>query len=103
MHVAEESEKKVSQRRVWEATFSTSLFKFFVSLSFIVPFLILELSNAVVLCSVWGLSLITAFSFYIARKKDRPYYKTVGEHLIVTVVVIAIAYYLGELVRVYFS
>ena len=103
MHVAEEAERKVSQRRIWEATFSTSLFKFFVSLSFIVPFLILELSNAVVLCAVWGLVLITGFSFYIARKKDGPCYKTVGEHLIVTVIVIAITYYLGELVRVYFS
>jgi VIT1/CCC1 family predicted Fe2+/Mn2+ transporter len=99
MHVAEESDRKETNKKIWETTFSTLVFKFFISISFIVPFLIFMLARAVFVCAIWGLALIMGFSFYIARKKDGPYYKSVGEHLIITLFVIAVSYFLGELVR----
>lgn len=98
MHISVESENKHSIKEVWEATIATFLSKLLFALTFIVPVLLFTLSTAIIISIVWGLSLISIFSYYIAKNgKTRPY-KLVAEHLVITMIVIVLTHYVGDLV-----
>jgi len=62
IHVSEESENKHSAKEIWESTISTLLSKFVFASTFIVPVLFLQLSTAIIVCVIWGLSLIAILS-----------------------------------------
>jgi len=96
IHFSEESENRHSEREIWEATVATFLSKFFFSLTFVVPFLLLSLSAAIYVCIAWGLSMITIFSMYIAREQNIKPYKPVIEHLLITIAVIVITHFVGD-------
>lgn len=96
VHVAEESKDDTSVRAVWEATLATLLSKAVFSLTFLVPLLIFDLSTAVIVAIVWGLSLICILSYAIARSANKEPLKVVMEHLLIAVGVILITHYLGE-------
>ncbi|MBD3210758.1 hypothetical protein GF318_05235 [Candidatus Micrarchaeota archaeon] len=96
IHISEESEKRHSERHVWEAMLTTLLTKALFALSFAVPVLFLTLDEAIVAGVAWGLLLITAFSYYLARyEKARPW-KVIGEHLLIAVFIIIATYFIGE-------
>lgn len=96
IHVSEESENKHTPKEIWEATISTFLSKFVFALSFIVPFLLFQVSTAIIVNIIWGLSLLSIFSFYIAREQKAKPWKVVVEHLIIALVVIVITHYVGD-------
>jgi len=103
MHISEEAENKHTQKEIWESTFSTLSSKFVFALTFIVPVLLLkELSTAVIVSSVYGLSLIAGISFYIAKREKTKPFKVVTEHLILTVLVIILTHFVGKFVAYYF-
>jgi VIT1/CCC1 family predicted Fe2+/Mn2+ transporter len=95
IHVSEESENKHSPKEIWEATVSTFSSKFVFALTFIVPVLLLDLSTAVVVSVIWGLSMLGVLSFAIAKGQKAKAWKIVAEHLIIAAVVIVIAHYVG--------
>ncbi len=95
IHISEESENKHTNREIWEATISTFVFKFLFAITFLVPILLFPLSQAIVLCLVWGLSLLCAFSFYMARKQNVKVWKVIVEHLLIAVAVIILTHYVG--------
>ncbi len=103
VHVSEESIVKFSQKEIWEATFATFVSKFFFAMTFVVPFLLLPLSMAVLVSILWGLLLISVFSFYIASKEKTVTYRVVLEHLIITILVVFITHSLGLWVAATFS
>ena len=96
IHVSEESESKHTPKEIWEATISTFLSKFVFALSFIVPFLLFQVSTAIIVNIIWGLSLLSIFSFYIAREQKAKPWKVVMEHLIIALAVIVITHYAGD-------
>lgn len=96
IHVSEESENKHTTKEIWEATFSTFLSKFFFSLTFMVPLLLFQLSIAIIVCVVWGLSLVSIFSFYIAKGQKVKPWKVIIEHLLIALLVITITHYVGD-------
>ena len=96
IHVSEESESKHTPKEIWEATISTFLSKFVFALTFIVPFLLFQVSTAIIVNVIWGLSLLSIFSFYIAREQKAKPWKVVMEHLIIALVVIVITHYVGD-------
>jgi len=69
IHISEESEDKHSPKEIWEATTSTFVSKFVFALTFIVPVLLLELSTAIVVGIIWGLSVLSILSFNIAKEQ----------------------------------
>jgi len=69
IHFSEESENKHSTIEIWQATISTFLSKLIVALTFILPLLLLQLSIAIIVSVIWGLSVLGLFSFYIAKKQ----------------------------------
>ena len=96
IHVSEESENKHSPKEIWEATVSTFSSKFVFALTFIVPVLLLDLSTAVVVSVIWGLSMLGVLSFAIAKGQKVRAWKIVAEHLIIAAIVIVIAHYVGH-------
>jgi len=96
VHVSQEYQDRHTQRSIWEATISTFLTKLVVALTFIVPVLLFDLLLAVVISIIWGLSLLSLFSYIIARREKNDPKKVVLEHLVIALIVIVIAHFVGD-------
>ena len=81
------------------ATFVT---KFVFAMTFVVPVLLFQLTTAVIVSIVWGLSLLGVFSFWIAKKQKVNAFKVIAEHLLIAIIVIVTTHYLGEFIRMRF-
>lgn len=95
IHMSEESHDD-NNKNVWVATIATFISKLIFALSFIVPILLLSLNIAIYTSIIWGLLLISLFSYYIAKKQNKQPYKIIAEHLLITFIVIIATYYIGQ-------
>jgi VIT1/CCC1 family predicted Fe2+/Mn2+ transporter len=104
IHISEESEAKHTAKEVWEATFATLLAKFFFATIFIFPVLIFnDLNSAIILSVIFGLILLGILSFYIAKNQNLNPWRAVFEHLIVALLVIIFAHFIGDLISAKFE
>ncbi|MBR9678879.1 MAG: hypothetical protein GON13_01285 [Nanoarchaeota archaeon] len=103
IHVSEESRKKVSGKHVWTATVSTFVSKFVFAISFILPVILFDLSLAIVLSVVYGLSLLSLLSYYIARTQKKKPWKVIIEHLVIGVCVMFLTNFVGLFVKTIFG
>ena len=103
IHISEESENRHTPREIWESTISTFFCKFFIASSFVIPVLFLELIPAVIVSAVWGLSLLSVFSYSIAKNQKDTSWHVVAEHLSIAIIVIIAAYYTGYLISLTFG
>jgi len=94
IHMSEESAKKPA-KSIWESTAATFAAKFVFAMTFIVPVLLFDLHTAIIASIIWGLLLISVFSFYLGVKEGAKPYQVVFEHLAITVLVIVVTHYLG--------
>ena len=98
MHMAQEAQNYITHKIVWMATIYTFLFKFIFSSIFIIPVLILDLHDAILISILIGLYLIFLVSLIIARDRNEKPYKVICEHIIIAIFVIIIAHYIGILI-----
>lgn len=98
IHVSEEAENVHTVRQVWAATIATFLAKFLFALTFAVPVLLLPLSSAIWVSLLWGMSILAILSYLMARSQGEAPWKTVGEHVLIAIVVIGITHWVGDLV-----
>lgn len=103
MHISKESEVKDSAKGIWEATIATFISKLVFALTFLIPVLLLPLSTAVIVSVIWGLSLICALSFFIAREERIEPWKVILEHLVIALLVIVLSNYVGSWIKSVFS
>jgi VIT1/CCC1 family predicted Fe2+/Mn2+ transporter len=103
IHISEESENKHTTREIWESTLSTFICKFTIALTFLVPVLLLELTSAIVVSIVWGLSLLCIFSFDNAKNGKITPWKVVLEHLTIGLMVILVAHFVGNWIALTFG
>lgn len=103
IHISEESENKHSTKEIWQSTISTFLFKFIFALTFIIPLLLFQLSAAIIVSVIWGLSLLSFFSFCIAKEQKTKPWKVVMEHLIIGLIVITLIHYVGDWIYLTFG
>ncbi|MGB8952072.1 MAG: hypothetical protein WCC06_05320 [Candidatus Aminicenantales bacterium] len=96
IHISEEVESKHTPKEIWLSTVSTFITKFVFTLTFLVPVLLFELSTAIIISIIWGLTMLGIFSFQIAREQKVASWKVVLEHLMIAFVVIIITHYLGD-------
>lgn len=96
IHISEEFENNHTAKEIWESTFITFLSKFIFALMFIIPFLLFSLSTAIIASVIWGMSLITIFSFYMAKQGNIKPYQVVAEHLIIAILVVIATHYIGD-------
>ncbi|MFO0707810.1 MAG: hypothetical protein U0412_13245 [Nitrospira sp.] len=99
IHISEESKNSGPTRQIWEATIATFLAKFVIALTFVVPVLVAPLDTAVVVSILWGLVLLAVLSFFVARTQGIAPWKVIGEHLMITLCVVALAHAVGDWVR----
>jgi len=100
IHVSEEAgHEKISNKAVWESTLSTFIFKFIFTLSFIIPLLLFELGTAVIISIIWGLLLLTSFSYYIAKERKISPIKVISEHVFIAILVILATHFVGGLIN----
>lgn len=103
MHISEESDRNKKTKQVWESTTATFITKFIFALSFLIPVLLFELNTAMIVSIIWGLLLISIFSYYIAKKEKLKPYKAVFEHLIIAILVVILTNYIGTLIKSVFG
>jgi VIT1/CCC1 family predicted Fe2+/Mn2+ transporter len=99
IHVSEESKNSGPTIQIWEATIATFLAKFSIAMTFVIPVWVWPLDQAVVASAIWGLLLLAALSFFVARAQRVAPWKVIGEHMLIGLCVIAITHYLGDWVR----
>ena len=99
IHVSEESKNSGPTMQIWEATLATFVAKFVIALTFLIPVWVWPLDQAIVASAIWGLLLLAALSFFVARAQGVAPWKVIGEHMLIGLSVIAIAHYVGDWVR----
>jgi len=96
MHISQESQNRHTNLAVWESTVATFLAKFVLALTFVVPVLALPLTIAIGVSVVWGLLLLAALSFYIAREQQVKPWPVILEHVLIACVVVTITHFVGD-------
>ncbi|MBR9681047.1 MAG: hypothetical protein GOU98_04485 [Candidatus Altiarchaeota archaeon] len=103
IHVSEETEGIHTKSEIWQSTIATFVTKFIIAISFLVPVLILPLTEAVIASIVWGISLVAGFSYLVARNQNENAWKMILEHLTIAIFVIIVTYFVGIFVDSTFS
>ena len=96
IHVAEEADNTNTAKHIWGATITTFLTKFIISMTFVIPVFFLSLSAAIVVNLIWGLSILSLLSYFIAKSQGEAPWKIIGEHLLIAIVVITITCWVGN-------
>ncbi len=97
IHISEESgNKRITKKEIWESTLATFFSKLIFAISFIFPFLIFSLINAMILSIIWGMFLIILFSYYISKIQEANPWKAILEHVLITIFVIFATYFIGS-------
>ena len=95
IHLAEEANPDTDDLHVWQATITTFLTKFVFALSFAVPLLLLPLGPAVIASIAWGLTVITALSYLLARAQNQSPLSSILEHVGIAIVVVILSHFIG--------
>jgi len=101
IHISQESQIRKS-KEVWESTFATLISKFVFAMSFAVPILLFNLSAAVIISIIYGLSLLAILSYYIAKKEKKKPFNVIMEHIVIAALVIIFTYMLGNMIGTLF-
>ncbi len=96
IHVSEEAEHVHTEREIWASTIATFISKLFLALTFMIPVFLFELSTAILVSVVWGLTMLTLISWKIARKQGNTPWKVITEHVGIAMAVIVITHYVGD-------
>ena len=100
IHISQESQNKYSVKEIWGATLATLFSKLTFALTFIIPVLVFELSQAILISIIWGLSILSVFSFIIAKQQKENPWKVVIEHLVIGLGVVLITHFVGDWISV---
>ena len=103
IHVSEEADPNKTEKDVWAATFSTFFSKLVFSSTFIIPVLFLDLTKALIVSSIWGLSVLAILSYFVAKSQNNKPTKVIAEHLFIALLVIFITHYVGQWVSITFG
>jgi VIT1/CCC1 family predicted Fe2+/Mn2+ transporter len=101
IHISEESENQHTAKQVWHSTLATFISKFVFALTFIVPVLIFPLNTAIIVSAIYGMTLISIFSYFMAKQQKNEPYKAVLEHLLIATAVIIVTHYIGDWVATF--
>ncbi len=95
IHIYQESEC-INEKEVWLSTLTNFLARLFVCLVFIILVAALSIKLAV-LCSIsWGLALLTAMSYTIAKNRGAKPFRVISEHIGIAIIVIIASHFIGR-------
>ncbi len=95
IHIFQESEC-VDKKEVWLSTVTNFFTRLFVSLSFVALVAFLPLNLAVPCSVIWGMGLLAAISYSIARGRGLNPYQSILEHFSIAIVVIIASEFVGK-------
>lgn len=96
VHIAQEAEPDATTSSVWRATFATLVTKFVMTLSFLIPVMLLPESTAIIVAILWGYAVLAALSYFIARSQSSSVVAVTAEHLTIATIVVLSAHWIGE-------
>lgn len=96
VHVSEESNEKNSEKSIWEATGMTFITKLLMSASFIIPFLLFKIEVALWISIIYGLVIISIFSYKLAIHHHKKPFRTIIEHIVIVILVIFLTNLIGN-------
>lgn len=102
IHISEESENVHTEKEIWAATISTFLAKLIFALTFVIPVIYFDLQKAIIISIIWGLFVMGVISLWIAYEQKKSAWKIIGEHWLITFVVIISTHYLGKWIALTF-
>jgi len=102
IHISEETVER-SSRKIWQSTFATFISKFFTAIIFLIPILLLSLKTAIITNIGIGMILLGIFSYELAKSKKEKPFGIIAEHIIISIGVIIITYFVGKLIGVWFG
>jgi len=102
IHMSEESSHRNGKKAIWEATIATFLTKLIIASSFIIAFLFFALQTAVIVNLIWGLVLLMAFNYILAKQRGEKPWMVIGEHVLIAILVVIITFFVGKFVAYYF-
>ena len=103
IHISEEAENKHTTHELWQSAFFTFISKLCVALSFIIPLQLFELYTAILASVVWGVLLISVFSYVMSKSQKQNPAKVIAVHVIITLAVVILAHYIGDCVHELFA
>lgn len=102
IHISEESKKGKAAKHIWTSTIATFLSKFIFAMTFIVPVLLLSLGAAIIVSIIWGLLLLSIYSYYLAKQNKEKPWRVIGEHVGIAIIVVIITHFVGEFIKYFF-
>jgi VIT1/CCC1 family predicted Fe2+/Mn2+ transporter len=103
IHISQESTNTKSEKHIWVATVATFLSKFLFAMTFLFPVLYFDFLAAIVFSVAWGLLVLTALSYQIARNQKQKPHRVILEHIVIALTVVVITHFVGDWVSRVFS
>jgi len=103
IHVSEEADNQTTNKQVWAATISTFVSKLGFSSTFIIPVLLFPLTTAIWISIIYGLTLLSALSWFIAKSQNAKPHRVIAEHLLIAITVIITTHYVGDMIHTMFE
>ena len=103
IHISEESENKHTVKEIWQSTFATFAAKFFFTLTFLIPILLLDFLWAILISILWGMFVLGFISCWMAYSQKKSAWKVMGEHWGIALLVILITHYVGDWISMTFG
>jgi vacuolar iron transporter family protein len=95
IHVHQESQKE-SVKEVRKTTFTNFITRVVVVTIFVLQVILLPVKAAVILSIIFGMAVISAISYLVAKEQKAKPFKIVFQHLLITALVILGSYLLRE-------
>jgi VIT1/CCC1 family predicted Fe2+/Mn2+ transporter len=95
MHLHEESENAHTPGEIWTSTAATLVTKFLMAATFLVPVLLLDLPQAIIVSLIWGGSVLTILSYQLATSQRQSPLRVILEHLLIAGVVVLTTHAVG--------
>ncbi len=99
IHISEESENVHTKKQIWASTAATFFSKFLFAGTFLIPVLLLELSTAMLVSVIWGISIVALLSYIVSRSQNINPWRAVGEHMLIALAVITATHFVGDWIR----
>jgi VIT1/CCC1 family predicted Fe2+/Mn2+ transporter len=94
IHIFQESER-LEAREAFRTTLTNVGTRLFISLTFVLVVVLLPMASALVVSVIWGLSLIVALTYILARERKVSVTIEIAKHVSVALVIILVSRAIG--------
>ena len=101
IHIAEEAKNSTSQKYVWLVTGITFFTKFFIALTFLIPFFFWSFHVALGVTIVWAIFILGILSYYVAKERGVPAWHVILEHELIAFAVMVVSHYVPAYLQIW--